>query len=87
MAEYWPKRLGVVTASTLGPASAADAAREDADADDEDEDDFDAIRRRRLNNGAAGGWRAELQRYLNDPFPDVTKDTDTVKWWQVRLQT
>lgn len=30
------------------------------------------------------GWQAELQWYLKDLPSDVTKDTDIVKWWQVR---
>lgn len=28
----------------------------------------------------------ELVRYLADKFRDVTKDTDTVEWWQVRCR-
>ena len=31
-----------------------------------------------------GAWRAELHRYLADLLVDVKKDTDIVKWWQVR---
>jgi hypothetical protein len=30
------------------------------------------------------GWQAELHRYLKDMPANVTKDTDIVKWWQVR---
>ena len=31
------------------------------------------------------GWSAELRRYLKDMPADVMKDTDVVKWWQVRV--
>jgi hypothetical protein len=30
------------------------------------------------------GWQPEMRRYLKDLPADVTKDTDIVKWWQVR---
>ena len=30
------------------------------------------------------GWQSEMHRYLKDLPADVTKDTDIVKWWQVR---
>ena len=30
------------------------------------------------------GWQSEMCQYLKDLPADVTKDTDIVKWWQVR---
>ena len=33
----------------------------------------------------SGGWAAELRRYLSDLPPNVTRKTDVVTWWAVRL--
>lgn len=30
-------------------------------------------------------WSAELRRYLKEIPADVTRDTDIVKWWSVRI--
>ena len=54
---------------------------------DSDEDDFDRHRRLQLEaaESADDGWKAELQSYLNAPHDkSITRDTDTVKWWEVR---
>jgi hypothetical protein len=29
------------------------------------------------------GWSSELQKYIQDPRADVTKDTDVLDWWSV----
>jgi hypothetical protein len=31
------------------------------------------------------GWAAELRRYLGNIPVDITKETDIVEWWQVRI--
>ena len=31
------------------------------------------------------GWQSEMRQYLKDLPADVTKETDIVKWWQVRV--
>jgi len=38
-----------------------------------------------LLSGKKGkGWQAELRRYLKDMPANITKNTDIMKWWQVR---
>ncbi|RDX47041.1 hypothetical protein OH76DRAFT_1355096, partial [Lentinus brumalis] len=83
MREYWPKRLfktesaSSATAQAAGPSTVADGA---LDAIDE----YDRERMKRLQSAESeDGWKAELQRYLNDPAPDVKRDTNTLKWWAV----
>ena len=90
MEEYWPKRLGqpaqeaapqrdaTSATSQAGPTTGtASKARPREDA-------YDRTRRERLEKEArSGGWKKELRRYLDDPAAEVTKDTDTVKWWEV----
>ncbi len=39
-----------------------------------------------LADDAREGWASELRRYLGTMERDVTKDTDLVEWWQVRVQ-
>lgn len=51
--------------------------------EDDDEDDFDRARKQHFASDSTGGWKAELNRYLQDPAIDVTKDEDTVQWWEV----
>ena len=49
--------------------------------------EFDRHRLTLLSNQAEledEGWQSEMRRYLKDLPADVTKDTDIVKWWQVR---
>lgn len=46
--------------------------------------DFDYHRKTLLQREDQEGYQAELRRYLNDIPADVTKDTDIVKYWQVR---
>ncbi len=49
-------------------------------------DEYDRERLKRLQSAESeDGWKAELQRYLNDPHPDVKRDTDTLKWWAVSM--
>ena len=58
--------------------------------DTDDEDDFDRHRRLQLEaaESASEGWKLELDRYLAEPFDkEVTRDTDVVKWWEVRKYT
>ena len=65
--------------STLSTATTAASQTSTVDGDDL-EDDFDKARKKRYGSDDAGGWKAELQRYLQDPCLDVTKDADTVQW-------
>ena len=37
------------------------------------------------NRNDEEGWQPEMRRYLKDLPANVTKDTDIVKWWQVRV--
>jgi len=46
--------------------------------------EFDRHRLTLLSGQEGEGWQAELHRYLDDMPANVTKDTDIVKWWQVR---
>lgn len=50
--------------------------------------EFDLLRQSRLlekgGSSSTETWGAEVRRYLNELEEDVTKDTDIVKWWQVR---
>ena len=95
MEEYWPKRLGQDKAADGAPApapsdksssaapSTSAAARHTAAADTL-EDEYDRTRAERIKRSVlSGGWRTELQRYLDDPAADVKKTTDTVEWWSV----
>ncbi len=91
MKEYWPKRLGRADRNpALEPdATASGTATPSAPAasagGNEDEDEYDRICRSRLfNNDSEDGWKAELQRYLDDPAAEVTKQTDPLEWWSVR---
>ena len=48
--------------------------------------EYDRLRHSRLlSQGWEEGWEAELHKYLKDYPADVTKDTDLVQWWQVRV--
>jgi hypothetical protein len=48
--------------------------------------DYDYYRRRRImQNSDDEGWASELRHYLKDIPANVTKDTDIIEWWQVRL--
>src|SRR5271155_1122152 len=47
--------------------------------------EFDKLREKLLTTDAEEGWASELHRYLGTMQQDVTKDTDIVEWWQVRL--
>ena len=93
MREYWPKRLYHSTDHAVPPAAAAAAAAAAAvpvsarTGDFEDDgDEFDRARLKRLQStDAEDGWKAELQRYLSDPGADLKRDTDTIKWWAVRI--
>jgi hypothetical protein len=46
--------------------------------------EFDRFRLGRVTRDNEEGWASELRRYLKELPADVTKDTDIVKWWQVR---
>lgn len=77
MQKYWPKRL---TAQAAADLPAPDA--EPVDAGD-GQDDYDRARAERLRAAATKGWKVELDQYLADPSANVTKESDTVKWWAV----
>lgn len=98
MKDYWPKRLGLKKSHPSG-GGAADGERSlgaegttrsggNAPDTDEDEDEFDRARRARFNSqdSSSTGYRDEVNRYSEDAAPDVTRDTDTVKWWGVSDQ-
>jgi hypothetical protein len=55
--------------------------------DDGDEPDEFDCHRKQLVSGVIGdgGWRSELAHYLSDIPKDITKDTDIVGWWGVRV--
>ncbi len=85
MREYWPKRL-FKTESPANDAVQTTGALTVADGALDAIDEYDRERMRRLQSTESeDGWKAELQRYLNDPAPDVKHDTDTVKWWAVSM--
>jgi hypothetical protein len=82
MEEYWEKRS---TNPSMRPAAALE---KDTDDSDTLESEFDRHRRMLLSQSGgsdAGGWAAELRRYLGDLPVDVTKDTDIVVWWAVSI--
>jgi len=88
MAEYWqePSR------STVSKPPKATATRsETLDTEIIRESEFDRHRRSLVTQSAqtddTGGWAAELRRYLADLPVDVKKDSDIVKWWQVRVSS
>ena len=55
-------------------------------ADDVDEvSEFDRHCKTLLTADAEEGWAAELRRYLGTMQWDVTKNTDIVEWWQIRI--
>ncbi|EMD35114.1 hypothetical protein CERSUDRAFT_75409 [Gelatoporia subvermispora B] len=56
---------------------------EDAIPADASENNFDRARKQHFTSDSTGGWKAELNRYLQDPTIDVTKDKDTVQWWEL----
>lgn len=47
--------------------------------------EFDRFRLGRVTLDSEEGWASELRRYLKELPADVTKDTDIIGWWQVRL--
>jgi len=47
--------------------------------------EFDRFRLGRVTRDSEEGWASELRRYLKELPADVTKDTDIIKWWQVRM--
>jgi hypothetical protein len=49
--------------------------------------DFDKHHKSLLIDDAEEGWASELRCYLGMMQHDVKKDTDLVKWWQVKKFT
>jgi hypothetical protein len=47
--------------------------------------EFDRFRLGRVTRDNEEGWAPELRRYLKELPADVTRDTDIIEWWQVRL--
>jgi hypothetical protein len=45
----------------------------------------DKLRRTLLTDNAEEGWASKLCCYLNTMKQCVTKETDLVEWWQVRI--
>jgi len=83
MEQYWNTRL-VPTAPTNLPDTDADKTIQPGD--ESILSDFDRHRLTLLSNQVEledEGWQSEMRRYLKELPPDVTKDTDIVKWWQV----
>lgn len=46
--------------------------------------EFYKLRETLLTDDTKEGWAPELWRYLGTMQRDVAKETDLVKWWQVR---
>ncbi len=49
--------------------------------------EYDRIRRSQMLAQGDEGWQAELRHYLKHFPDDVSRDTDLIKWWQVRSHT
>ncbi|KAL1948836.1 hypothetical protein VTO73DRAFT_10642 [Trametes versicolor] len=95
MEKYWPCQLTPAQttggASTRHPhaptgtgapcASAPSTVLNDASSQDDSNDDFNCARMQHLRANPSGGWKSELQRYLDDPASNIKKTTDTLQWW------
>jgi len=81
MEQYWKARPA---ASPTAPAtSTSDVVRPNSEASILSEFDHHCLTL--LSDQAESeGWQSEMHRYLRDLPADVTKDTDIIKWWQVR---
>jgi len=75
MAQYYSTRPSVIAMAN---------ASDEGEAASEDASEFDKHRETLLSDDAEEGWAPELRRYLKTMQRDVKKDTDIVKWWQVR---
>ncbi len=79
MAQYYKTRPSAVAivdeAVDVEPASNVDRTLSE----------YDKLRHTLLSDDADEGWASELRRYLGTIQRDVTKDSDVVKWWQVRV--
>lgn len=96
MEEYWPRRLTPAQTTGAAPgrhshapatadarASSPGTQSEHSSSQSDSDDDFDRARAQRLRADPSGGWKSELQRYLDDPASEVKKTTDTLQWWAV----
>ena len=84
MEHYWSK---LNAAKQHDPATSASPTPAPTASSSRAPDSFDRRRQRSLATPFEEGWRSELRRYqkyiasLNPP--NVTRDMDLVKWWQV----
>jgi hypothetical protein len=80
MERYWKTRPNT-TSRTRDPSPAVTAER----VEDSVISEFDRRRLTLMSQEQDEGWQAEIRRYLKDLPANVSKDTDIVEWWQVRL--
>ena len=75
MEEYYkPPQAASMTESTLNSGNEAHKSVQS---------DFNQYRCSLIAQEIDEGWQSEKQCYVNKMPPDVTQDTDVVKWWEV----
>lgn len=77
MEEYYKTRTRAEPVLTTNPLTSTAA--------EDQMSEFDRHRQSLITEDEDEGWKAELRRYLKSVPAEVTKDTDIVTWWQVRI--
>lgn len=84
MEQYWKDQQ---TAPTPEPAATTELPETNNNSILSDFDHHCLVLLASQDSDLDSGWQAVLQQYLKDLTANITKDTDTIEWWQVCSST